>query len=515
MKLSRITLAVCVCLFGVFGCVDAPEPTPEGLTPAEESMRGMALSEKEQNNYPPDIEMKLTEKEQLYIAESRVAMTEYLIQEYLEFDLVGFIKKQIPTMKKPDSVILIQTRLYNRLTKNGLNPIDDYAHTIQNQYGKAVWVLQVPTSYCSPEQVRTSIKHLYDTYQIKGVILAGQWRIAGWAKTEPTGYIQKGPLFTFYESLDEGEFTRDDTDPAVQGLKSTYNEFWRKTDYPHQNVSFMDGDTFEYGPEVWVVMWRATGVHFPIDTDLEEKMEVDQITKFLKKSVSYHTKQPPYFEGDGSFSFEKNLGCCHLDYTGNCDFTVQGRTAWYLEQLLPGWYTHETTGLKFADKYFRESTPGGTRHLIFDVWTHSGDMGFWPNMIGVYTDDFFHGDPNSGFLYTGIFGCASGQFVASERKGTYNYALSLIFGNSIGLASVGTPWGIGFGNPYKTVTYIALLQDGLSMGDSYYIASSQMFYELERLFGSEEAPWRINPYLYFGDPYLRMPDEVISNKSME
>lgn len=407
-----------------------------------------------------------------------------------------------------DSVLLVDQALHEDLE----DEFTAWANTILAREGRRVAVVPVPQIQIDPALVRAAIKYLYDTYAVKGVILAGQWPVAFWACTIPDhpDWTHVGPLWAFYTDLDEGLFSLVEGDPAAEGVPFAYNRYHRDAlEYPHDNISVTTGEAFAYGPELWVLHWRATAVHSPMSED-DLVTEREQIRRFMAKSVAYHRRQAPYWQG-GRFLQPSIVGMCHEDYAWNCDASVSNSTAAYVAGLGVGpYYNSPRLG---GEAFVPSLRQNEYRHLAFDVWTHSGPQRFWPSYLPPRVRDvgadelLWDSEWGSGFLMTFIFGCSSGVFTEPELSGGVNYALSFIMGAGIDLVSIGTPWSIGFGSPYKAIMYGAMIDLHLSSGQGMVIAGAESAYQSLRWAEAVgvDPELSIAPYLYFGDPYVRLP----------
>ena len=454
----------------------------------------------------------------------------------VSFDLVGYVKAYMKGLSQPskpydakatfkakddwgaaselaplpwDSVLLVDGALYKDLEGHFTAWVD----TIYQREGRHVALVPVPYIQVDPKQVRAAIKHLYDTYAVQGVVLAGQWPVAFWACTIPDhpDWTHVGPLWDFYTDLDQGLFTLEPGDPATEGIPYAYNRYHRDAiEYPHDNTSVVTGEAFAYGPELWVLHWRATAVHAPM-TPQDLTTERTQMARFLDKSVAFHRQEAPYWEG-GEFLPTSFVGMCHEDYAWNCDASHPSSTAHHAASLGAGPYFN-------APRLGEEAFVPALRqnqymHLAFDVWTHAGPGRFWPTYLAPQVRSvgadalLWDSEPGAGALMTFIFGCSSGVFTASELSGDANYALGLIMSKGIDLVSVGTPWSIGFGSPYKSIMYESMIDLQLSAGQGLRIAGAEAAYQSWYWATAEDVDPELSvaPYLFFGDPYVRLPD---------
>jgi len=417
----------------------------------------------------------------------------------------SFVREKLPDVliTEKDAVLMFIPRSLDAAL---LVELCEYMELIRIKYGKKIYKVVTPHTDYSPEDIRDYINDYYDRYRIDGSIFVGQWNVARWVCTRPNGNIRSGPLSIFYSDLDL-HFYRDESDPAIEGLESTYNRVDRfdHLRYPHANVAYENGEVFRFGSELWCVFWRATGVHNPKE-ETDDQKEIDQLSFFMKKAISFHEWKYPYFYRR-NFLLNQCMGMFHSDYAKQGKEEKPGSSAYCLEKTRPGrdWYktVDPLCGMDFIKKY----RAGSFKRCIFDVWTHAGPISFYPKSSVAARDVFYGTEPDSGFMITPIFGCSSGVFEYCEAQANpnrmYNYALSLLMSKGIDLFTIGTPWSIGFGHHSRDLFFDRFIRDGWQLCDVLVNTESQATYKSWKYY-QDSHEIEIKPFLHFGDPFLKV-----------
>jgi len=324
-----------------------------------------------------------------------------------------------------------------------------YVDDVESIYG--VEIIQCSGTWSDAIQLRAFIQGLYYDFDIDGAILVGDLPYALWEF--PWGEIC--PIPFYYEDLD-GVFEDRDSN----GIFDYYN--WGSNE----------------GPEIWV-SWMRLG-----SDDV-----AGSLNSYLEKCHNYYS---------GSIHYQKQaLVCIDKDWGG----AIAPITA-HLLHLYPEVVSIGGPWISVSpEQYVREYV---NWYEITDVWSHSSSSAhhFSGGLLPGSKIKLLSG----GSKLTLMWGCHAGDF---HETPVNNLAVSYVFDNSFGLASIAATRSIGI--EYHEAVFRSL-SFGRILGDAFFdwltLVYDRSF--IENRFPEDDVNRFMWDFILIGNPFM-----VFNNKTSQ
>ena len=351
-------------------------------------------------------------------------------------------------VSKPNDkvALLVRSTTYRALATE----IEQYKKNVEARFPVKLGVIQ--GDWQSPEQVRASIKNLFNTQGISGAVLVGDVPMH---------------LYYMHEGLNPNPLYYEDFD---LDFADADNERARYTNGP-PNV------------KIWVANIRA--VEDPDDPG------IGKLREFFKKTHDYY---------QGKTRIEPRA----LAVTGR-HWSEANRH--FADQL--GYERFGTRGVEMLggkiDPTAEDYLKALSRHNYAMQWilihsTHNS-MGFWPT--AAKASDVV--PIKTGALFTIHHGCYDSSWHRNYKEGNYpNTGMAYVFGQSIGQALIGQ---VRSGGVWRQEKIFERIQAGDYVGKAYLAAKKQS--ELD-FFAEYPNGNVIGGFLFIGNPFLYIPKSTAS-----
>ena len=327
--------------------------------------------------------------------------------------------------------------------------LNRYVKDVESIYG--IEILQYNKTWSDSIHLRAFIQDLYNDFDIDGVILVGDLPYALWEF--PWGEIC--PLPFYYADMD-GTFEDRDSNGIFDHYDPGLNE----------------------GPEIWVSWMRP-------DSD----NVVSSLNDYLEKCHNYYCGNIRYQD--------KALVCIDKDWGG----AVAPITADLL-QLYPEVVSIGGPGISVSpEQYVRKYV---NWYEITDVWSHSSSSAHY------FSGGLLPGSEikllSGGSKLTLIWGCHAGDF---HETPVSNLAVSYVFDNSFGLASIAATRSIGIA--YHEAVFHSL-SSGRILGDAFFDWLTLVYDEsfIETRFPEDDVNRFMWDFILIGNPFM-----VFNNKTSQ